>query len=221
MKPVASEELDVTDGAVSVLAKVKLDGKTEWVQCEAIAAHGVSRCSNSARYCVLIWKREPIPICGHHKVVVERQRRLFVVKWDPAAPPAAKGPMRPSEIYLIVPPLVGTMKRSERELAAAMIVRTCHVLGDTFAPVTPDAINSVLAADVAGGVSPWVEIAGNPFLRADFNDLVAKGYAKHFEESGAYALTEEGLSAIGRWRMLPPKAECPADPGEPRKGQKP
>lgn len=86
--------------------------------------------------------------------------------------------MRPSEVRLVPPlPLVGTLGRTERECAAAIIVRTCVVHGDTWQPVTPSMLGPVMRADLDAGIEPLASMNRNPFARPDFRDLVKAGYA--------------------------------------------
>lgn len=107
----------------------------------------------------------------------------------------------PSEVVLHAIPLVGTLGRTEREMAAALIVRACQVNGDTWQPVTPKMIREMLERDAADGVEPMASLNRNPFARPNFWELVAEGYAsgdpaKH----EPLALTEKALAKIRKYR---------------------
>ena len=106
--------------------------------------------------------------------------------------------MKPSDVVLCVPPLTATLGRSEREHAAALIVRACQELGDKWQAVSPRQVGEVLRADVAAGRQPFASLGVNPFFRPDVHDLVAKGFAT-MREDKAVELTEKALEAIAKW----------------------
>ena len=107
----------------------------------------------------------------------------------------------PSQIVLRAPlPLTDTMGRAEREVAAALIVRTCHVHGDKWQPVTPRMIGEVIKQDLDDGTEPFKTMNLYPFARPDFRDLIKAGYGEGGGEGGQpIALTEKGLLAIQKW----------------------
>ena len=76
------------------------------------------------------------------------------------------GDFRPSDVYLGVPPLVGTMGHAEREFAAALIVRACQVNGDAWHPIEPAELGRVIKADIAAGTEPIASLNHNPFFLA-------------------------------------------------------
>jgi hypothetical protein len=109
---------------------------------------------------------------------------------------------KPSQVILnAVPPLTATMGRSEREHAAALLVRASQVKGDTWQPVTPAILGEVIRADLDGAVEPWASLNRNPFFRPDFRDLMQAGFARWCAEGkGApIELTESGVEALRRW----------------------
>jgi hypothetical protein len=109
---------------------------------------------------------------------------------------------KPSQVFLnTVPPLTATMGRSEREHAAALLVRTCQVKGDAWQPVTPAMLGEVLRADLGAQVEPWNSLNRNPFFRPDFHDLVAAGFARWGDDTvkGPLELTELGIESLRRW----------------------
>ncbi len=111
---------------------------------------------------------------------------------------------KPSDVNLLgsFPPLVGTMGRSEREAAAALIVRTCQVNGDIWAPVMPLDCGKMLEADIEARAEPFYTLNRNPVFRPDVNDLVSAGYASWFNGSfpkGGVEFTSKGLAALLRW----------------------
>jgi hypothetical protein len=72
---------------------------------------------------------------------------------------------RPSDVALAVPPLIATMEKSEREFAAALIVRACHVEGDTWQPIALEKLGRVIESDLAEKRDPVASLARNPFFR--------------------------------------------------------
>lgn len=61
--------------------------------------------------------------------------------------PLGDGPCTPSQIYLGIPPLVGTMGKSEVEHAAAMIVRALAKRGNTWREISNEEIFAVARED--------------------------------------------------------------------------
>lgn len=110
-------------------------------------------------------------------------------------------PFRPSQVHLAVPPLCGTMKHAEREFAAALIVRACQVLGDTWQPITIEQLSEVLKADKAASVEPVTSLFRNPFFRPNFWELADGAFGRWLGEAGASAieLTADGVAALQRW----------------------
>lgn len=110
---------------------------------------------------------------------------------------------KPSEVVLRpVIPLMATMGRAERELAAAMIVRTCAVKGDAWQPVGPATIGEVIRADLDAKLEPWTGLNSNPFCPSpDFRDLVKHGFARWTagDDKGPLELTAKGIEALRRW----------------------
>jgi hypothetical protein len=118
--------------------------------------------------------------------------------------------MKPSDVILCGPvPLVDTMHRIEREIAAGLIIRTLQVNGDVWRPVRLDELHTVFLADCAAGTEPWASLDSNPMYRPDFIDLAEAGYAtasvtaatKELQPFSAWVfeLNEKGLAAISRW----------------------
>jgi hypothetical protein len=85
--------------------------------------------------------------------------------------------IKPSEVELWcgVLPLVGTLHRVEREVAAAIMIRACVRNEDMWQSVTPTMMAKSLDED--SKQEPWKSLAGNPFCKPDFFDLVKAGYA--------------------------------------------
>ena len=108
--------------------------------------------------------------------------------------------MKPSEVSLSssFPPLAGTFGRSEREAAATLLVRSCQVNGDIFAPKTPRVVGDALKKDREAGVEPLASLSRNPFWRPDFRDLVVQGFARWTREGEGAPIefTEKGLEAL-------------------------
>jgi hypothetical protein len=118
---------------------------------------------------------------------------------------------KPSHVNLrgSFPPLIGTMKKTEVEMAAALLVRICHLHGDAWAPVAPKDVASTLRTDVEAGHEPFASLAGNPFFRPDMFALCALGFARWLEpenERSPVEFTEQGLEAMRRWVVVAPEA---------------
>lgn len=114
----------------------------------------------------------------------------------------ADSDFRPSDVLLIAPPLVGTMGSSEREHAAALLVRACQVLGDAWQPISFEQIRSVMTDDVSAKHDPFASLAVNPFFRPSFEKLCRDGsFVKLTGEPGALRMefTALGLDALRRW----------------------
>jgi hypothetical protein len=91
-------------------------------------------------------------------------------------------------------PLGGTLGRVEREIAAALLVRVCQVRG-SFGPVRLAEIEDLIATG-----DPWTTtLLRNPFQTPNFDELVARGFARVTEPDPlTLELTETGLDRIGR-----------------------
>ena len=110
-------------------------------------------------------------------------------------------PYAPSQVALIVPPLVGTMESAQREFAATLVVRACQSLGDTWAPVKPEDIGKVIVADIEAKREPIYSLNRNPFFRPDFWKLADGKYGRWTGAPGesAIELTELGIRSLERW----------------------
>lgn len=107
----------------------------------------------------------------------------------------------PSQVMLTSSPLVATMDHAEREFAAALIVRACQVLGDTWQPVELRDLGQVMKADVEQGHEPMASFKDNLFFNPNF-DLLADGvYGRWLDvpRESAIELTERGIEALRRW----------------------
>ena len=119
-------------------------------------------------------------------------------------PDVAAVVFRPSQVFLWrgAFPLVGCFGRSEREFAAGILVRACLANGDAWGPITPQQLGESLKADCES-VEPWVTFNRNPFIRPDFADLVAEGFASfdedpHVNKGTPIRFTEKGLAILAR-----------------------
>jgi hypothetical protein len=114
--------------------------------------------------------------------------------------------MKPSDISLRTsyPPLVDTMGKSELEIAAAMLVRTCQLQGDEFAPKEPRQIGEALKHDAESNppIEPLASLARIPvaIVCPDFRGLVAAGFARWTtgDEHAPIEFTQSGLDAISK-----------------------
>jgi len=108
----------------------------------------------------------------------------------------------PSQVYLGVPPLVGTMRKSEIEGAAALVIATCAVNGDAWQAVTPKLIGELLRGALEAKTEPWASLNRNPFFRPDIRALAASEYGRwtsETEDPSPIELTKKGLFALSRW----------------------
>lgn len=105
---------------------------------------------------------------------------------------------RPSQVALSVPPLTGTMGRSEREHAATLLLRALVREGDTWQALAPPQIGLAIRADLEERVEPISALSRNPFFRPDIPDLVAAGFAE-FDRERRISFTDKGLEALSRW----------------------
>jgi len=108
-------------------------------------------------------------------------------------------PFKPSDVRLVGIPLTATFGKSEMEAAAAIIVRTCAVLGDEWRAVSVDEVKKVLALEEEG--KPLFAFLRNPFWRPDVYQLVNKGFARWEGDPGTspVGFTEEGIARLARW----------------------
>lgn len=106
---------------------------------------------------------------------------------------------KPSQVSLYTPmPFVGTFKRAEHEIAAAMIVRACQVHGDVWQGVTPAMILKMLEDDTTAGTNPMASLQTNPFARPDMWGLIDAGYAQDIgtPEQRLIVFTEQGFARM-------------------------
>ena len=106
--------------------------------------------------------------------------------------------MKPSDVILTTPPLTGTFGRSEREHAAALLVRCCQVNDDKWAAFNPRELGNAIETDLDADVEPVASWKRNPFINPDFCDLVSMGFAV-IGEDNRIGFSEKGLKALIRW----------------------
>ena len=104
---------------------------------------------------------------------------------------------KPSDVVLYVPPLTGTMGRSEAEHAAAVIVRTCAATGDKWRAVEWSEVADVLKAEVEASREPFASLVQNPFFQPSVDDLCRLGFGSRV--GTAVGLNEAGIEALRRW----------------------
>jgi hypothetical protein len=106
---------------------------------------------------------------------------------------------KPSDVNLCAsfPPLVGTMGRTEAEIAAALLVRACQVRGDTWQDVDVRTLAEVIGRDIIDKRDPIHAMDRNPFCRPDGYALVATGCADWVGEPGAVLrFTAKGFDGL-------------------------
>lgn len=108
---------------------------------------------------------------------------------------------RPSQVYLGPVPLGATMRKSETEYAAALLVYACVKLGDQWQPVAIRELGRIIKDALDCGEEPVATWASNPFMRPDLEALWLDGYAELVGEAPeqTIAFTEKGLDAVRQW----------------------
>jgi hypothetical protein len=108
---------------------------------------------------------------------------------------------KPSQVVIIVPPLVATMGRAESEHAATLLVLACATKGDTWGPIQPEEVGKAIHVALEERREPWHSLNRNPFFKPDFYELVSKGFARWTQEEGKgpIAFTDKGLERLRRW----------------------
>lgn len=107
---------------------------------------------------------------------------------------------KPSQVVLIVPPLVATMGRAESEHAAALLVFACATKDDTWGPIEPQEMSKIILTAIKEQREPWHSLNRNPFFKPDFYELVSKGFARWTAEEGkALAFTDDGIERLRPW----------------------
>jgi hypothetical protein len=105
---------------------------------------------------------------------------------------------------LYTPPLVGTLGRTETEVAAAVIIFAQERLGLAWGtPIGRAALGACLRAAVKADVEPLVSWTRDPALMPDFDALVAGGWATADAESATLALTPALREAIACYAEAP------------------
>jgi hypothetical protein len=103
----------------------------------------------------------------------------------------------PSEVLIDVPPLTGTMQKTEVEIAAGLITRLCQIDGDKWRAVSP--ADFLKLKDDDHEFSHMLRT--NPFARPDVWKLIELGFARWVgEPGGAVELTTKAFDAMRpRW----------------------
>lgn len=117
---------------------------------------------------------------------------------------------KPSHVTVENPPFKGAFHNSECELAVALIVRACQVLGDAWQPMLPAVIGKVGIEEHRAGRQPWVSLLNSPFLRPDFKGLVDRGFACWREDfakaagvrGAAIELSPQSIGRLAPWVPL-------------------
>lgn len=107
---------------------------------------------------------------------------------------------KPSEVafdarsYL---PFVGTFRKTEAEVAAAILVRACHFHGDSWQPISFAMAKSAMLADAEAKREPFASWLTNPFARPDIYRLEADGFVEKVGD--AHQFTAPAFEAMRRW----------------------
>lgn len=109
---------------------------------------------------------------------------------------------KPSDVVLTTPPLGGTMRKTEIETAAGLVVFALAHAGDTWRPLPALELAAVLETAIAQQCEePLKSWARNPFMRPDFRGLIDAGFAVETGEAGAKVLelTDRAFEVMKRW----------------------
>jgi hypothetical protein len=130
-----------------------------------------------------------------------------------SSPPA---PFPPSRVVLRGPLLCDTLGKAELEVAAALLVRACAVLGDRWQPVGLAQVLDVFRSDAGAEGSTWARLASQIALgivTADWPGLVAGGWARTEGKPTRLELTPKALEHIGAKWCWPPVSGVEAAAG--------
>lgn len=111
---------------------------------------------------------------------------------------------KPSQVDLdgSFPPLCDTFRKTEAEVCAAWLVRTCALDGDAWRPLTFVEVRDRMRADMDSKVDPWGALVLNPFARPDPHRLVGDGFAEWIGEEETerqVQFTAAGFDALRKW----------------------
>jgi hypothetical protein len=116
-----------------------------------------------------------------------------------------KPSFKPSQVdlnFTLPNPFVGLFEHIEAELAAAVIVRACQVLGDIWQSVELKALGEIILRDNDARVEPIYSIFRNPFCHPSPHDLVKRGYATWVDSAdghgNALAFTSKGMERLSK-----------------------
>jgi hypothetical protein len=93
-------------------------------------------------------------------------------------------------------PFVAGFGQTEREVAAALLVRTCAVRGDQRQAVSWEEAIEVLKADVAAKIEPLYGWCTSPMIRPDVYQLVEKGFARWVGVRERIEFTAKGFDVL-------------------------
>jgi hypothetical protein len=115
---------------------------------------------------------------------------------------------KPSSIVLSTPPLTGTMRKTEVECAAGLLVWALAQTGDTWRALPAKELGALVTSATQAKDEPVASWARNPFMRPDFARLIELGFAERSGEAPneAIAFTPAGLAAMRPWVALPSTA---------------
>ena len=113
--------------------------------------------------------------------------------------------MKPSDLPTfedLAMPYVGTFRKSEREIAAALFVAACRANGDVWQSIEPRKIGQVIMAHAESGDPPtWISVM-QIGIRPDFHGLVDDGFLAWDGPEGKgrpLVATEKFFEALKRW----------------------
>ena len=110
---------------------------------------------------------------------------------------------KPSDVILGHPPLIGTMGRSEVEVAAAIVIRCLALEGDTWT-MSEEAMVAAFEENDAYLSS----LQRNPFLQPDFFAAEKAGYIAKVDDR--VTVTEKGRKAVRTFVRAPAPPVPPA-----------
>ena len=103
---------------------------------------------------------------------------------------------RPSQVSLSgVPPLVGTMGKSEAEAAAAVLVAFLSANGDEWRPVSSHDVLCFLLPAIDDNKHPLAHMLENPFWNPEPNAIVDLGFGTWVRDD-SIELTPSGIETL-------------------------
>jgi len=113
--------------------------------------------------------------------------------------------MKPSDIALFTPPLVGAFNKCEAECAAGLLVFALAKSGDIWKRISDERMGVVIGEALLANEDPIASWQRNPFFRVDFHRLEKDGFVERTlsADGDCMSFTTRGLERLKRWIVLP------------------